>query len=292
MFYAKKKRLHVAVWDSLNEPMEIATGSEWKHEGNQQNARSLTTGDTGQGHYWYGAPDRATLDKRLAEGWPEGSERLLKLAAPEAHSTSIRRRRERADQGSEIDMQAVWRGDLSRAWTRQRRRSVNAPRNVAIIIDLCANAGVGADELFWRGASALRVAQSLTDAGYQVAIYGAEGGKNNDQRGTVDAVQFVEIKAQDQPLDIDKLAALTAMPGYFRTRLFAGIVRLCDLAGKEVSGGYGQAAPELLNDALKLVPQIPATAILQDASVLCERSAAKWIEKAMQQIEGPVKQAA
>jgi hypothetical protein len=292
MFNAAKGTLQVVLFDSLAEPLEHARSGTWAIEWNKQATQLHATDDNGMGQDWYGAPDRATMDKRLAEGWPEGSERLLKIATRDINPTSIRRRRERADQGSEIDMQAVWRGDLSRAWTRTRRRTTGQARSITIVIDMGAHCGIKADALFWRGASALRLCQALTDAGYTVAIYGGCVGSGADTDRTVDAVPMVEIKAEDQPLDLDKLAALTAMPGYFRTSLFSGIVYLCDRNGKEACTGLGRPKPALFAEAVALIPHIPQHAIIQDP-VLDAKSSEQWIDKVMAQIEGgQLKQAA
>lgn len=290
MLHETKGRLSAVLWDSVMEPTEVAKDAAgWNTTlGNHARAREYSTKGSsydGRGQDWYGAPTFTELQRRLREGWPDGSRRLLEIASRDINPASIRRRRVRADQGDEVDMQAVWRGDMSRAWTRTRRQNRSGVRSVSIIVNLGASGSVSADRLFWRGASALKLASALTEAGYSVAIYGAASAKNSDENATMDDVQFVSIKDEDQPLDIDRLAALTAMPGYFRTSLFAGVLMSCDLRGKAASDGLGRPDDSLFAKAVAMLP-IPQTAFIQDP-VMDQRSAEAWIDRVLGQIEQP-----
>lgn len=286
MLHVTKGRLTSILWDSVMEPTESVKG-EWKLSSNKERATGYVTTGGGvrqsESETWFGAPSFEEMQRRLREGWPEGSERLLQIATRDINPASIRRRRERADQGSELDIHAVYRGDLSRAWTRTRRRAGSGVRSVSIIIDLGASAGVGASQLFWRGASALKLANALTESGYSVAIYGGEAGKQASADGKVNMVQLVSIKDEDQPLDLDRLAALTAMPGYFRTSLFAGICKAADLNGQEAAWALGKPGPEHYPAAVAALP-IPQHAFIQDP-VLDQKSAEAWIDKVLNSLE-------
>lgn len=279
MYHATEKRLTAVLWDSLDEPMQIA--STMQREANTRRAESLRTIERDES--WYGAPSRAVLAERLSQGWPEGVERLMAMATREVSPTSIRRRRERADQGAELDIHAVYRGDLSRAWTRSRRKASSGVRNLSLIVDLAANRYVTADQLFWRGAAALRLTAALTDAGYNVGIFGAASGSGADVGGTVDFCQIVSIKDPDQPLDMDRLAALTAMPGFFRTSLFVGIVKCCDMADKEADLGLGYSNQKNLASGAAMLP-IPQNVIVQEP-VLDQAAAEAWIDKVLSELE-------
>jgi hypothetical protein len=272
------------LWDSTTEPYDLPKG-EWKVGENKATAEKYLTHE-GSGESWLGAPNINELTRRLREGWPEGSDRLLKLATREIQPQSIRRRRERADQGAELDIHSVYRGDLSRAWTRTRRRSGNGVRNVAIISNLTDSANVSASDLFWRGAASLKLAEALMEAGYNVAIYGAESGQKACSAGRTRVCQFVEIKADDQPLDLDRLAALTAMPGYFRTALFAGIAKGCDMLDRTPSWGLGVPDPQFIEQAAKMLPAIPGNAIIQPP-VNSKKAAEDWIDKVLDGLEHP-----
>jgi hypothetical protein len=279
MYHVTEKRLTAVLWDSIDEPMQIA--STMQQPNNTARAEILRTIERDES--WYGAPSRAVLAERLSQGWPEGVERLMALATREINPTSIRRRRERADQGAELDIHAVYRGDLSRAWTRSRRKASSGVRNLSLIVDLAANCDVTADQLFWRGAAALRLTAALTDAGYNVGIFGAASGTNADTEGTVDYCQIVSIKDPDQPLDMDRLAALTAMPGFFRTSLFTGIVKCCDMADKVAAGSLGYTNQNHLVSGAAMLP-IPQDLIVQEP-VLDQMSAQEWIDKVVSNME-------
>lgn len=285
MLHVTTGRLTTILWDSVMEPTESVQG-EWTKSTNKTRAAGYVTtggGERDDAQRWFGAPSFAELQRRLREGWPEGSERLLQIATRDINPQSIRRRRERADQGSELDIHAVYRGDLSRAWSRTRRRAGSGVRSVSIIIDLGASCGVTSDRLFWRGASALKLATALIESGYSVAIYGAASAKEADTDGRVDAVQMVPIKDEDQPLDLDRLAALTAMPGYFRTSLFAGICKAADLRGKWVDDALGKPAPQNYAASVAALP-IPQHAFIQKP-VLDQKSAEAWIDEVLNSLE-------
>jgi hypothetical protein len=280
-----KANITTILWDSVSEPNQIIdTPSEWSSDERRKNAQSLFTKEMGED--WTGAPTLDVLKERLVKGWPEGVAKLEQITTKELSSPkSVRRRRIRAEQGDEVDMQAVWRGDLGRAWTRTRRQSRVGTRSVSIIINLGAHCGVDSAKLFWRGASALKVAEQLTQAGYNVALYGAFGGQNVDLSGKQKIAQFIEIKSEDAPLDMDKLAALTAMPGFFRTSLFAGLHYATSKTGRDVAGGLGQPWHDGITKCLPTLP-IPQNAIIQEP-VLSKDSAEAWIDKVLAQIESP-----
>lgn len=286
-----KGSMKVICWDSVMEFNDKFKELEWKNPGNKARATKCIEGkEGGSGQKWYGAPTVTELYKRFREGWAEGSRRLSEIATRDIHPVSIRRRRERAEFGDEVDMQSVYRGDLPRAWTRCRRRAGSGVRSVTIVVNLGANCTVDADQMFWRGAAALRLADALVGSGYSIAIVGAEACQRYDSDSNNVLAQFVEIKAEDQPLDLDKLAALTAMPGYFRTTLFGGICYAADLNGREVDWGLGSDTCGELGNALKLT-QYPQTAFVQP-EINSRDSAEAWIDSVLNSIETPEQMAA
>lgn len=282
----KVGNLTTIVFDSTMEMADAAPTLAWNIESNKKRATDILSGSERDGNQqsWLGAPSIGTFYKRLREGWAEGSKRLLDLATREINPASIRRRRVRADQGDEVDMQAVWRGDLSRAWTRTRRLNRTGIRSVSIVVNLGANCGVDADTLFWRGAAALKLADALSQSGYNVAIIGAEAAKRYAGSANDVLAQFVSIKDEDQPLDLDRLAALSAMPGYFRTVMFAGICWAADREGKDVDWGLGS------DDSASIAAALKQTHFPQDAFVQGEinsrKQAEDWIDSVLAAIDG------
>ena len=287
-----KSNVTAILWDSVAEPEQIAnTPSEWSSEARRKTAADFLKRGSGDQQSWLGAPSVEVLKERLQKGWAEGVEKLEQLATKElASPLSVRRRRFKSDQGDELDMQAVWRGDLSRSWTRTRRQNRVGSRSVSIIINIGDNCGVDSTKLFWRGASALKVAEQLSQAGYNVALYGVSACQGIDSSGKQKLAQFVEIKSEDAPMDMDKLAALTAMSGFFRTSLFTGICFAASKAGKDADDGLGRNWHEGIEQCIKTLP-IPQNAIIQEP-VLSKDAAEQWIDKVLQQIETPQLEAA
>jgi hypothetical protein len=288
----KRDNTHMVsiMWESVAEPAKAAAAI--KDEGRRNRAVRFAEGKAESGESpqnWLGAPSFAVLKERLTKGWSEGVDRLMKIALRDFETVSIRRRRIRSDQGDEVDMQAVWRGDMSRAWTRTRRQSrAGGVRTVTIVCNLGGSAGTTSNELFWRGASALRLADALTTAGYNVAIIGGEVGEKTGTDKDIQLGQFIEIKAADQPLDLSALAAITCMAGFFRTALFAGIVVGADMVDDSASWGMGRESHDL---APHLEALGVANAIVQPR-VNSEADAVEWLEAALQQIEQPMAEAA
>lgn len=291
--YDPKSKTSVILWESVAEPHPDRL--TFKRESNRSNAKRNFAYKADDNQRWYGAASVEELQQRLKTGWAEGVKKLEAIAIKELDAPlSVRRRRIRADQGDEVDMQAVWRGDLSRAWSKTRRANRTGVRSLSIIIDLGASAGTSANQLFWRGASALRLADQLLTAGYNVAIYGAATAIGAAASKSLNAVQFVEIKAEDAPFDMDKLAALTAMPGFFRTSLFTGINYSADRIDDDTDYGYGSSdqSGKHIPAALKMLPSVPQNAIIQPHNVLNKEAAEAWLAQAIEQIEAPMLEAA
>jgi hypothetical protein len=158
------------------------------------------------------------------------------------------------------------------------------------VIDLAGNANVTSNELFWRGAAGLRLADELTTAGYSVAVYGAAGATNYTEEGSDNVSQFVEIKAEDAPMDMDRLASLTCLSGFFRTSLFTGICFAADKIGKKVCSALGRSDNTLIAQGIKQLP-IPQEAIIQPA-LKNKDGAEAWLKSVLEQIANPELKAA
>jgi hypothetical protein len=288
MIYNKSGNMTTILWDSVTEPESTLKG-DWKLDNNKTSAEEHWKRKSDKD--WLGVRSVSELRSVLTKGYPEGVAKLEKITVGDLPAPQdIRRRRVRSDQGDELDMQAVYRGDLSRAWSRTKRQSRNSVRSVSIVIDLAGNANVTSDELFWRGAAGLRLASELTEAGYSVAIYGAAGAEEITTQGSNNVCQFVEIKAEDSPLDMDRLASLTCLSGFFRTSLFTGIYFAADKLGLQASYGLGRSNNKLLAEGIKALP-IPQEAIIQTA-VKSKSSAEAWLKSVLEQIANPELKAA
>ena len=202
-------------------------------------------GDAARGPSWFGAGCQTALDARriISHGWPDGqrtmSAMLEKTVAIAPVPRDRRRRLTRCELGDNLDIHAVYRGQLDRAWTCAVRQEGRGPQ----MIDVCVNATgawhIGAEELQWRGIAACVLVDRLQSAGYRVRVTVGVG--SNDLRtakgGTVSL--RVVTKDHDSPLDVATAAAI-AFPGFFRVPCFAWIIAHAD--GK-VSQGICDASP-------------------------------------------------
>lgn len=288
MIYSKVGKLTAILWDSVTEPESTLKG-DWTESSNKSKAERFW--DRESEPSWLGVATVNELRSVLTKGYPAGVAKLSKLTVGDLPAPQdIRRRRVRSDQGDELDMQAVYRGDLSRAWSRTKRQSRNSVRSVSIVIDLAGNANVTSNELFWRGAAGLRLADELTTAGYSVAVYGAAGASNYTEEGSQNVCQLVEIKAEDAPMDMDRLASLTCLAGFFRTSLFTGICFAADKAGLRVCSALGRSDNGHIAEGIKQLP-IPQDAIIQPA-LKNKDSAEAWLKSVLEQIANPELKAA
>lgn len=167
---------------------------------------------------WYGAPTEHEAAARVTRGWPEGAARVLKALAEldVPAPVSVRRRLARADQGDEVDIHAVNRGNLETAWTTRRRRHARGSTTVRLIVQLNLLESMQFEQLFWRGAAVVRLADALTAAGYSVEVVGAIASYNV---GGIDDGTFlatVMLKEASTPLDIESLAGTVCNAGFHR----------------------------------------------------------------------------
>lgn len=281
MHYVKQKDFVAVMYDTASEPGSV----QMTRPHNVAKRADIMDRESRSEHQWLGCDTMDELDRRLRFGWSDGADKLRTIATKEIKPASIRRRRERSDQGDELDMQAVWRGDISRAWTRTRRQTRTGARSVSLICNVSCSYAAKADDLFWRGASALKLAEELSLAGYSVAIYAATGSHGMDADYSLGAAQFLEIKAEDAPLDVSSLAAIVAMPGFKRTRMHTGSVEICDREGLDCNNGLGSPRSEYIAKAIPMLP-IPQSAFIQP-EVNSREEAEAWIDLVLGQIERP-----
>jgi hypothetical protein len=277
----------VILWDSITEPAEAAariTNEARRTEAAQFAAGTYTKSQDDA--EWFGC-SLPEFHQRITGGWAEGVDRVLALEckvreAATLAAKSVRRRRVREGQGDEVDMQSVWRGDISRAWTRTRRQSRVSTRVVSIICNVGGLSNVTAADLFWSGAAALRLANELTAAGYSVGLYAGQYSDNVDEARKVGGGQFVEIKAPDAPLDLSKLAAITCLAGYFRTAMFAGKVVAMDMAGRNVNPGLGYTNVDKVAAA---AAKVGLTGCIVEPAIYSEAQAVAWVASQTERLE-------
>lgn len=279
------KKSTVILYDSVFEPN---ASPKFDNQANEALFNSVTK----RYHYagndaqrWFGADSQEQYEDRLKHGWGEGVDKLREIATKEIQPTSLRKKRIRGDQGDELDIHAVYRGDLSRAWSKSKRQhKLGGMRSIALVCNLSCAANEDAKKLFYRGASVLKLAEALSEAGYSVSIYGGAGSTDvGNSHSHVSLAQFVEIKAEDHALDVSSLASLIAMPAYKRVQFHGGLIVESDLRGMACRDGLGSNSTQTMVDGIKKLP-ISENAFVQP-EINTKESAEAWIDSVMAQIE-------
>ena len=211
------------VYDSIQDITSIKT--PYLNEKNKNHWETYSNRYKENKSVWL-SPNGSTnveIEEFCKTGWQEGSDKALKLintiSLPIVES--VKRKRVRSDRGDELDIHQVYRGELNKAWKRTKRLSKKAPKRFTLVARIGANASTQSDELFWRGVSTLALATVLSKAGHSVEIIGyiqnngCYGSKANSSR-----LDIVTIKSFQNPLDIDALANVLCLSGFFRHFLF------------------------------------------------------------------------
>jgi hypothetical protein len=136
---------------------------------------------------------------------------------------SLRRKVQRADQGDELDIHSVYRGDLSHAWTRRRRTQTRSRMSVRLVALLGGAHTVKAEELFWRGAAVAKLAELLEESSYRVEIIAATWAivdAFSTPADTCEVGMAFVVKGAGDPLEVDQLAGVVCNAGFFRTHEF------------------------------------------------------------------------
>lgn len=190
---------------------------------------------------WLGAMSAQEAALRVTQGWPGGADRVLQsmenLVVPPP--IDIKRRLIRADQGDELDIHTVYRGDLQHAWTSRRRRPTRSSTIVRIIAQCNLLAMTTFDQMFWRGAAVLKLTDALSSAGYNVEVIGAIASTGvGGYRG--DFLATFPLKEARSPLDVSQLAGVMCNAGFHRLYGF----RLYFQIAPEQHGHPGNAASD------------------------------------------------
>lgn len=197
---------------------------------------------------WLGVDGGYQAVNRLVEGgWADGAARVQafadKLGAQAPTPRCVRRRIRRKDFGDELDIQAVYRGQLDRAWSVAERDQSVGVRNVTILAPMQGNCTAPDTVFFWRGAAVMCLAERLTAAGYNVEIIATYDVHDATDCGRERFRYRATVKRADMPLDGASLAAVLALAGFKRITGFDAVIRLADEIGKDASPVLGTSMP-------------------------------------------------
>lgn len=219
-------------------------------------------------------------------GWAYGAELVSRIAAREAQApVSVRRRNVRGDYGDEVDMQRVYAGRLDAAWSRPGRASCVSRRLFRVVVNCVARGGLDANSMAWRGVAALRLADILSSAGYGVQIetgFNEDSSVQNDYRYSLRVV----TKRFEDPVDLQMLAATTALPGFFRALghdWHAIASPVAWVGGTSYRVSYGEA---LIAEVRKESEEDGVQSVVVLGNVGSEASATEWVNQQLSSLQG------
>lgn len=239
-----------------------------------------------RGARWYGVESLDKVKQILAQGYPEGAalvDTIYDTIAPSLpRAVEYRRKRIRGDQGDDLDIHAVNRGALDKAWTTTRRRAQQGSGLIRITVDICANSYIGAEQLKWRGVAALALSRAMSKAGYSVEIVAGQSGTGAFIGRQLPGTITVTVKPRYTAVDTATLAATVCLPGFFRYLGFASIIRQADDLGVDVEIGLGKA---VRLETLLPVPDKIAQVVVPETVSTQERAIA-WIQETVAILQG------
>jgi hypothetical protein len=160
---------------------------------------------------------------KVGDYWPEGLDlvqemlfELRNVTGQARPKSRVRHSRWSADDGDEIDMDRLRAGQD--CWRQTVREERDAPQTLCLVFSLSTSASYGSDEVLWRGAVAIVLADLLEACGYRVELWAVSYGRHAYYDGS-DAFVAAKLKGSASPLDI--AALVNGIAGWFyRTVVF------------------------------------------------------------------------
>lgn len=277
----KEENLSIIYWDSISEPFDFELGKN--KSAMDSSTEDKEKKDKDDRIKWYGVESYDKVVRCVKYGWPEGAERMSVLSdGISGMATNFKRKRVRGEFGDELDIHQVMSGRIDKAWSRRERKKRVSQKNINFIVDIAAPWDVTADALFWRGAAMLKLADILERAGYSVGIHAAIGA--SDLSNKLGTAQFVPIKRNGIPLDIQSICSTIALSGYFRAAMFRGLCASCDINNENIRHYFGSPCHKYIHKAKKHFSFL-RDAIIQPP-IISKEGAEKWIKDTIAKIEG------
>lgn len=201
-------------------------------------------------------PTWESVTKRNVRPWAEGMyildeyiKKLRNVKLPELKSHK-RRTEFNETEGDEVDYDRLQSGQPF--WRSAKREESTGPTEVTILTDVSTPGRVASENILWRGAVALALAQILEEKGFKVELWVIDGGNlfNNSSRPVYIAAN---LKRASDPLDTSTL--INTVAGWFyRTVTFTLFETLADRTGNECTVGYGRPIVPKAVDLDKITP--------------------------------------
>lgn len=240
---------------------------------------------TSSWRYWFG-PGFTNMDQiihTINNGWPDGAARIMKALSQVdlPRVRSVRRQKRRSDFGDHLDIQRVYAGDLEHAWTRTDRvdGSQTIGRNVLIACNIGGRADLSAEALFWRGAVTVRLAELCAVSGRNVEIY-AYNKCSGFPRERDQVFTSVLVKRYSEPVDVERLAAVVALPAFFRYAIFKARLSI-KVHGDQFDIGGTMYDPTITAESFGVAP---STTVLNISNVFDQEAAVELMKSLSEQV--------
>lgn len=184
-------------------------------------------GDQGSARDWNGNTE--SVDAMLAtvrDGWKEGADKIAKLrAAADPIVSAVKAKVESVVYdvtGAWLDIGKFVGGDPEPFGSVVMTDSSVSAKVVRLDCNLSASCGVTAERLYSRGAAACAFADIVESSGARCEIWAIDGVRTGMPSGDAKKIMQTRIlvKAAHEPLDMARVAAVLAHPGFLRRLVF------------------------------------------------------------------------
>lgn len=211
--------------------------------------------------------------------WADGVETLERIAQRlrDAAMPAPRRRtrRPRFDEcnGDEVDTDRLRSGQAF--WRTTSRETTSGPATITIVSDMATPGSRSGEELFWRGAAAVVLAEMLEAAGYRVELWAANHVSGCYFGADSKLLIGVCLKRTGETLDRATLAAA----------LSAWFYRTVNFQSRHAYGNYTESArPERIETwQTEILTSDPNCVVMRD--VWTESDAAELIRKTLASLQ-------
>jgi hypothetical protein len=194
------------------------------------------------GGSWTGYGSETKFNDAMKNGDMEKAHELWRLESPELIVKNIRRRVVWGEIGDSVDVQKMYKGEFDKAWRSTKKQKANGgSKNITLLVNLGANCGVSSEKLGWRGMASLKIADCLSEAGYNVRLLGYSMSTDNCDGISHTSLTTIPIKDFDEGMDVPKLASIMCRAGFFRTAIFCSYVSCAENYGVSIASGLGRS---------------------------------------------------
>jgi hypothetical protein len=221
-------------------------------------------------------------------GWPEGIERMHRaLGSMEPPRLKDRRRKAVwASEGDEFSRERLYAGHYEDPWRAVKRAVRMAPVPVRITVDVEAHVNVSHGDIFWRGAGAVMLAESLGAVGYPISVVATSGADGMGmQGGSYRQYVTVTAKAWDMPVYLPTLIACAGHGAFLRVGVFAHNIQFMP---REHTGGMGYSIGTDTPDKLAELGfcEKNVRTVAMPRNIFTAEAAREWVERTVATLEG------